>query len=449
MSEEDTNDSKYNLNRRTALKAAGMAGMGFSGFGGVASARGPQDNAGGGPPGRSCEGCPDELDNVDFEAKYKFECVDTDPGTGECIDWNFVFESGDDVVDITYIFDDDKYNKNGEKAEPNFIKFEADGYIIQSVCVYGGRDTDRKVSEDGLTEFASNLKNPGGQEAAISNVVFCGVAEPEVVDFPETVSVAYEDLPPGAGNDYDYNDWVVDIEATLYGTQTSEVNITSIEMDLTPVAAGGGDDHDWYIVPKAELGESIEYELTWFGSDGEVISTESDTINGRDLGDVTAAFPITNPVETLDLDEGGIFVFDSTDVFASGEIVNAMEGDSCTLPDQTAHLTLTLDEPWTVDPDELDELAPHGGGLFINPVKVSQNTGANRDQYPVAVGDNRFLAVPTDWAWPNEAVHIANAYEDVSVEDPPAEDGKPPIFEEDDWFDGTVDENLVFDACRD
>ncbi len=171
---------EYSLNRRTALKAAGLAGTGLIGFSGSATARGPP----GGPPGKSCEECPD---GMEFLAKYKFECVETecieeDSENGECleyecVDWGFVLEKGDDLVDITYDAFDDTYNKDGEIAEPNFIEFEAEGYVIQHVCVYGGRDNDYGGDDGGLTEFASDLTNPGGQEAAISNIVFCGVEE--------------------------------------------------------------------------------------------------------------------------------------------------------------------------------------------------------------------------------------------------------------------------------
>ena len=429
MTEHESNGDKgYSPKRRRLLQGIGaMGALGAFGAGQV-SARGP---GGGGPPGQSCEDCPD---GKEFIAKYEFECVDWDEDDN-CIEWDFVFEKGDDIVDITVIEE-----KDDDPSEPISIEFEAEGYVIQHVCVYGGRDNDEKTDEDGLDEFKTDLENPGGQQAAISNVVFCGEETTEV-EFPETVSVAYEDLPPGAGNDYDYNDWVVDIEATMIGTQSSDVSIESIEMDLNPMAAGGADDHDWYIVPKEDLGENIEYELEWFDEDGDSEGTESGEIDGRDLGDVTDEFPIDDPVDELDLDDGGIHVFDSTDVFASGEIVNSEAGDSCTPPNQTAHLTLTLDDPWTVDPDELELIGDHGEGLFINPVKVSQNTGAGRNEYPVAVGDNRLLAVPTDWAWPNEAIHIGEAYDLVDEETPPNFD--------DDWQDGDYDEDLVFDACRD
>ncbi len=189
MTDHDSATDEWRINRRSALKGAGMTGIGILGgsaITGSATARGP---GGAGPPGKSCEECPD---GMEFLAKYKFECIETecieeDTETGEClkyecVDWDFVLEKGDDLVEITYDAFDDTYNKEGEIAEPNFIEFEAEGYVIQHVCVYGGRDNDYGEDDGGLTEFASDLTNPGGQEAAISNVVFCGI-EDEVVPF--------------------------------------------------------------------------------------------------------------------------------------------------------------------------------------------------------------------------------------------------------------------------
>lgn len=94
----------------------------------------------------------------------------------ECLDWDFVLAEGDDVIDITYEFDEDTFNKEGEKAEPNYIEFDADGYVVQGICAFGGRDTASAEAEAGLDSFSSDLENPGGQEAAIGNVTFCGEA---------------------------------------------------------------------------------------------------------------------------------------------------------------------------------------------------------------------------------------------------------------------------------
>lgn len=168
---EDTDRSRWGFDRRTALKAS--AGL-FGGYALTGTAAGK-----GRKRGQSCE-CPEG----EFLAKYEFQCVETECTDfdaeaqecleEECVDWGFVLSEGEDLVDIPYEFDDDEFNKDGEDAEPNYIEFEADGYVIQGVCAYGGGDTDDAEDADGLESFSSALENNGGREAAISNVTFCG-----------------------------------------------------------------------------------------------------------------------------------------------------------------------------------------------------------------------------------------------------------------------------------
>ncbi|MDR5672518.1 twin-arginine translocation signal domain-containing protein [Halalkaliarchaeum sp. AArc-GB] len=410
MSENDHNQNRgfggTSIDRRKVLKGLGAAGaLGVFGTG-SAAARGPGGN---GPPGQSCE-CPDG----EFLAKYEFD-------DDEC---EFVREDGDVVVDITYDPDSDEFNKDGEYCEPNYIEFEADGYVIQGVCAFGGLDTSEDYDEDGLTSFASDLENPGGQEAAISNITFCGAEITEIaVEFPDTVSLSYEDLPLDGSNDYDYNDWVVDVDATFRGIEVDgDALISSIELDLLPKARGAGDTHRWSVVPGDVLGEGT-YSLTYDGNgEGEEVDAEFD-------------------------DETQIHVFNTGDVYPDS-VTNALEGDddgTCIPPAYTATLEFELDDPWEFDPDEpLAEFGEHGVGLFFDP--RLENLNPDRD-VEFGIGDVRLLAVPTDWMWPYEKVHIATAYDGVTVADEPPGDGDQPIFEDDDWYENPVF-GEVFESCR-
>ena len=149
------------INRRNILKGLGVAGtVGVFGSG-QAAARGP---GGRGPPGQSCN-C-DDSQGV-FIAKYDFVCIHSDE-YDTCDEWGFVLAEGEDVVDITVT-----EVKDGDDDEPITVEFEADGFVVQSVCAYGGRDTDTTEDEDGVTKFSTDLTNPGGQQAAISNLTFC------------------------------------------------------------------------------------------------------------------------------------------------------------------------------------------------------------------------------------------------------------------------------------
>lgn len=162
----DKHNRESGIDRRKLLKRTGTVGVGLLGGSalvGSAGARGPPEGRGppgsNGPPGQSCS-CDDS--DGDFIAKYEFE------------DGSFVFEDGDDVVEITVV-----EVKDDDEDEPITVEFEADGFVVQSVCVFGGLDTDSIEDEDGVERFETDLENPGGQQAAISNITFCGTAEEE------------------------------------------------------------------------------------------------------------------------------------------------------------------------------------------------------------------------------------------------------------------------------
>ena len=118
-----------------------------------------------GPP-EKCE-CPD---GTDASGKYDFECVENDED-GECTDYDFVLSDGDDVVNITG-WD----TKEDEEDEPISVDYDtADGYTVTYVCAFGGRDTAEDDDPDG--SFDAELENPGGRQAAISNITFCVTAD--------------------------------------------------------------------------------------------------------------------------------------------------------------------------------------------------------------------------------------------------------------------------------
>ena len=170
----DTNErTERQWNRREALHALGAAGaLGVFGTG-TTAARG-RGNGGGPPngggngrgPPQKCE-CPEDS----FLAKYDFVTDDDD-----CY---FELAEGEDVINIT-----DWESKEGEDCEPITVFYTAEGYRIDAVCAFGGTDTDTVEDPDGT--FESDLTNPGGQQAAISNLTFCGEEEEEVeVECPE------------------------------------------------------------------------------------------------------------------------------------------------------------------------------------------------------------------------------------------------------------------------
>ena len=161
------------INRRAVLRGVGAAGI--AGVAGVGTASARHQDSG---PQEEC-GC---IDNEDTEAwgKYDFQCVEYDEEE-ECIAWDFVLTEGYDVVDITG-WD----GKDGDESEPITVYFELnEGYaLVGEVCAFGGRDNHSAEPEDdnGSYRYESDLENRGGQQAAISNLVFC------VMETEETLS---------------------------------------------------------------------------------------------------------------------------------------------------------------------------------------------------------------------------------------------------------------------
>lgn len=248
----------------------------------------------------------------------------------------------------------------------------------------------------------------------------CAVGEiPELI--PETISLAYEDLPIGAGNDYDYNDFVVDVTTDFQPEINSPVQLNDLMMTFTPQARGGTYTHEFSVrIPDGVLPNG-SYELTIFDSDGN----EDDTVTG--------SFTDGTLIEIF-VDE-----YDTGEIFPAN-ITNSEADDddgTCVEPEYTAQLHVDFDTPWEFDPDEFDFSAPQGTGLYFEPELVVLD-----EDETIEVGDVRLLSVPTDWKWPLETEAIWNVYDEVS------DDDGTPAFDTDDWFDGGFDSELVFESCR-
>lgn len=67
-------------------------------------------------------------------------------------------------------------SKDDEECEPISVTWELtsgdQGYTVSKGLVYGGRDCD-EIDDTGSGSYESELENPGGDLAAISNLQFC------------------------------------------------------------------------------------------------------------------------------------------------------------------------------------------------------------------------------------------------------------------------------------
>lgn len=188
MSDDSTDTAdgtSASMNRRRVLRNLGVLGV-SGGFGtGTAAARGPpagrgnggngngNGNGNGGGPGGPPEKCSCPEDS--FLAKY--EVVSDGDGC------RFEHAEGDDVLDIV-----EWTGTDGTDCEPMSVSYRAPGYRLDSACAFGGTDTDSddvEPDDEGVYTFEPDLTNPGGQRAAISNLVVCGSADDDPEPDPE------------------------------------------------------------------------------------------------------------------------------------------------------------------------------------------------------------------------------------------------------------------------
>lgn len=165
-------------------------GNGRGGGHGRGGGRGRDDR--GGNPQEDCE-CPAGARS----AKYDFD-------SDKC---EFVLSEGEDLVSIT-----GTETKEDEECEPVVIEYETVdvGSVVTKVCSFGG--TDNHSIDDGSEDweegtYESDLTNPGGQRAAISNVTFC-VEERETIDAFQVDLIHGDEIlddPCGVGEDEAYN----------------------------------------------------------------------------------------------------------------------------------------------------------------------------------------------------------------------------------------------------
>ncbi|UCG22818.1 MAG: hypothetical protein JSW55_11605, partial [Chloroflexota bacterium] len=205
----------------------------------------------------------------------------------------------------------------------------------------------------------------------------------------ETIAIAFEDLPlvgGTVGNDWDYNDIVVDVSPVLSYNAAGSLERVSFTFEQ------GGEF--------AEFSHVFSLQPTAFACDGTYT---------RSIGGVSDP-----PVD-----------------YTVGDNIVIIE-DSSWDPQQVA-LTIDFDVP-ELDPgacpldlsqDEFDIIGNfHGEGLFFKPWILVDNVFDNIED-PVRPGDVRLLNVPQDWAWPTpEGTPIWTCYPD-GVSGPP-----PPTFSE-------------------
>lgn len=168
---EEKNNRRRSTRRRY-LQGIGAAGVAVGlGTGMGAAAPGNKRKRGAAPRDRRNPGnvCPDGTASLGT-----FEFVVEEDEEGNIVDCYFEQTDGEDEL-VTITDFENKVDEDGEEkeCEPISVTYEVGEYTVESVSSFGGNDThDDADPTDGT--YDSDLVNPGGQQAAISTLYFCG-----------------------------------------------------------------------------------------------------------------------------------------------------------------------------------------------------------------------------------------------------------------------------------
>lgn len=208
-----------------------------------------------------------------------------------------------------------------------------------------------------------------------------------------TMSLGFEDLPLGTGNDWDYNDLVLDV--TIDTTRLPNGNVSNISLLVTQRAGPASEPpttafvHEFHMAPDGFPGCAGNYRLTTVDASGATTTSNGPFINGQDF----LIIPNTKN------------------------------------PPRSVELLIQFTTPGTGCPFNIFDSRPlrtfHGGNLFDNPWIVARDPRGRVGAHTVRRGDVRMLSVPSTWQWPAEKQPIWDLYKCVG---PTTDPTVGPIF---------------------
>jgi LruC domain-containing protein len=222
-----------------------------------------------------------------------------------------------------------------------------------------------------------------------------------------TLTIAFEDLPIGAGNDYDYNDFVTDV--SVFGTYSQE-NLAQLEFTFEAQARGSELTHDLHLlIPAGAFGSDGTYTIELYEADGTLLSSTSGVFSGN-----------------ADLD---LVIFDDTwgalppnpDQNSAG---NTVDG-SGVQPGRVTKVFFDFTTPFAIDSGDYspEDVGVHGEGLLFDPYLSVWNAGGD-----IHITDERLVVVPIDWEWPEEEAAIWTVYPYNSTSYEGVDAGSSPSF---------------------
>lgn len=213
-------------------------------------------------------------------------------------------------------------------------------------------------------------------------------------DWPESgmVSIAFEDLPIDARNDYDYNDFIADV--TVVGTYT-QGNLAQLELTSEARARGTELRHDFHLLISAgTFGSDGTYTVELYETDGSLISSTSGSFTW-----------------STDLD---LVIFDDT--WPAHPSWNTIDGNGVG-PGRVTKVFLNFNTPFPFD------LGGPGDPLFFDSYLYVWST----DEY-IRFTDQRVIVAPINWEWPEERAAIWTVYPYNPTSGEGVISGNPPSF---------------------
>ena len=210
------------------------------------------------------------------------------------------------------------------------------------------------------------------------------------------LTIGYEDLPETGVNDFDYNDWIVDVRGKLSLSSFPTCGLQKIDLTITPQARGAVLDHKFHLVfPENTFASNGTATLTIYDQNGNPISSTPTPF----VAGVPNDFTIFQKTSS---------VFDA--------LTNTYESQNPHLipPRMTAKLSIVFDVPAPFTLVFEDLISEHGKDLFFDPHLDVYDTNYSIVD-TVQREDFRLLVVPVaTYLWPEEKVAIYNVYSGVS-----------------------------------
>ncbi len=321
-------------------------------------------------PGDACDECDEATACGDYG--WKIETIND-------IIQNGVYDTSTDQFDNDPVLPPNNAMITISDCDGSSFNWSSDQPVC-TVIVKGGTAAHVYSYPDGAyedTDLTAPINPANGEPFDVSHITFCW----NVYEWNwGTMSIAYEDLPKDMGNDWDYNDVVIDINTNGI---TENGELLGINFTFVPETRTAAYVHTFNFSLYADV----------FGSDG--------TYHFKRSGEAMMS---------------GDYYYDQV-------LDMTIIEDTSDFPAMVT-LNITFDVPFAFTYPVWYGTNVHGENLFYNPSIDVWNTGEIID-----VGDVRLLTIPVDWDWPmpdGTPIWDDAWYPKVAAGDPP---GFPP-----DWW---------------